>query len=69
MVTYRLAGAENIHLTVDYEQGMLSRWTDIKENKPENKSVMTYPDGEEEIEGEIYPDYKKLLKIREARRA
>ncbi len=69
MVTYRLAGAENIHLTVDYEQGMLSRWTDIKENKPENKSVMTYPDGEEEQKGKIYPSYKKLLKIREARRA
>ncbi|MDH0356435.1 hypothetical protein [Morganella sp. GD04133] len=69
MVTYRLAGAENIHLTVDYEQEMLSRWTDIKENKPENKSVMTYPDGEEEQKGKIYPSYNKLLKIREARRA
>ncbi|MCU6213115.1 hypothetical protein KWH78_18605, partial [Morganella morganii] len=69
MITYRLAGAENIHLTVDYEQGMLSRWTDIKEKKPGNKTVITYPDGEEERESEIYPDYKKLLKIREARRA
>ncbi|HDF2344264.1 TPA: hypothetical protein PC598_003921 [Morganella morganii] len=69
MVTYRLAGAENIHLTVDYEQGMLSRWTDIKEKKPGNKTVITYPDGEEERKGKIYPSYKKLLKIREARRA
>ncbi len=48
---------------------MLSRWTGVKENKPENKSVMTYPDGEEEQKGKIYPSYKKLLKIREARRA
>lgn len=63
MLTYRLAGADNVHLTVNYESDMFSYWTGVKEKKEGNKTVITYPNGEEERESESYPDYKKLLKI------
>ncbi|HDF2330299.1 TPA: hypothetical protein PC537_003951 [Morganella morganii] len=62
-LTYRLSGTDNVHLTVNYESDMFSYWTGVKEKKEGNKTVITYPNGEEERESESYPDYKKLLKI------
>ncbi|MEQ4914565.1 hypothetical protein [Morganella morganii] len=67
-LTYRLSGTDNVHLTVNYESDMFSYWTGVKEKKEGNKTVITYPNGEEERESESYPDYKKLLKIYEERK-
>ena len=66
--TYRLSRANNIHLIVNYERDMMSYWTDIKEKKEGNRTVITYPNGEEERKSKSYPDYKKLLKIYEERK-
>ena len=66
MKTYRLSGTDNIHLTVHYERDMMSHWTDIKEKKEGNRTVITYPNGEEERESESYPNYKKLVEMRDA---
>ncbi|EMD0831229.1 hypothetical protein VP018_003102 [Morganella morganii] len=68
MLTYRLSGTNNIHLMVVYDKNMVSRWTDVKEKKEGNRTVITYPDGEEERKSKSYPDYKKLLKIYEERK-
>ncbi|MBW5407200.1 hypothetical protein ACISK3_03680 [Morganella morganii] len=68
MLTYRLSGTDNVHLTVNYESDMLSRWTGVKEKKEGNSPIMTYPNGEIDPDPEIFPDYKKLLKIREERK-
>lgn len=67
--TYRLSGTDNVHLTVNYERDMLSRWTGVKEKKEGNSPIMTYPNGEIDPDPEIYPNYKKLLKIREERKS
>ncbi|MFW0853831.1 hypothetical protein ACNYC7_17205 [Morganella morganii] len=67
-LTYRLSGANNVHLTVNYESDMFSYWTGVKEKKEGNKTVITYPNGEEERKSKSYPDYKKLLKIYEERK-
>lgn len=67
-LTYRLSGTDNVHLTVNYERDMLSRWTGVKEKKEGNSPIMTYPNGEIDPDTEILPDYKKLLKIREERK-
>lgn len=66
--TYRLSSTDNVHLTVNYERDMLSRWTGVKEKKEGNSPFMAYPNGEIDPDPEIYPDYKKLLKIRDERR-
>ncbi|HBN5711010.1 hypothetical protein Q4R38_02695 [Morganella morganii] len=66
--TYRLSGTDNIHLIVNYERDMMSYWTDIKGKKEGNKTVITYPNGEEERKSKSYSDYKKLLKIYEERK-
>ncbi|MEM8183207.1 hypothetical protein Q4R69_15855 [Morganella morganii subsp. sibonii] len=47
---------------------MMSYWTDIKEKKEGNRTVITYPNGEEERKSKSYPDYNKLLKIYEERK-
>ncbi|WP_395597333.1 hypothetical protein [Morganella morganii] len=67
-LTYRLSGTDNVHLTVNYESNMLSRWIDVKEKKEGNSPIMTYPNGEIDPDPEIFPNYKKLLKIREERK-
>ncbi|WP_156656616.1 hypothetical protein [Morganella psychrotolerans] len=59
MQTYRLSGSDNIHLTVNYEKNMIIHWVGVKEKKEGNRSVITYPNGEEERESESYPNYKK----------
>ena len=66
MLTYRLSGSDNIHLTVNYEKGMLSHWTGVKEKKEGNSPIMTYPNGEIDPDPEIFPDYKKLVEMRDA---
>ncbi|QXO44770.1 hypothetical protein JC862_09980 [Morganella morganii] len=38
--TYRLFGANNIHLIVNYERDMMSYWTDIKEKKEETEQSL-----------------------------
>ncbi|MEM8130149.1 hypothetical protein Q4R22_14375 [Morganella morganii subsp. sibonii] len=68
MLTYRLSGTDNIHLTVNYESDMLSRWTGVKEKKEGNSPTIAYPNGEIDSDPKSYPDYKKLLKIREERK-
>ncbi len=67
MLTYRLSGTNNIRLTVNYEKDMISYWTGVKEKKEGNRTVITYPNGEEERESESYPNYKKLVEMRDAR--
>ncbi|MEG0434797.1 MAG: hypothetical protein RR510_16700 [Morganella sp. (in: enterobacteria)] len=66
MLTYRLSGAENVHITINYERDMISYWTGVKEKKPGNKTSLKYPNGEIEYNSEIYPDYKKLVEMRDA---
>ncbi|OBU13526.1 hypothetical protein [Morganella psychrotolerans] len=66
MLTYRLSGSDNIHLTVNYEKNMMTHWTGVKEKKEGNSPVMTYPDGEIDPDPEIFPDYKKLVEMRDA---
>ncbi|WP_413482229.1 hypothetical protein [Morganella psychrotolerans] len=66
MLTYRLSGSDNIHLTVNYERDMISRWTGVKEKKEGNSPVITYPNGEIDPDPESDPDYKKLVEIRDA---
>ncbi|WP_195432717.1 hypothetical protein [Morganella morganii] len=68
MLIYQLSGTENIQFTVNYEKEMISHWTGVKEKKEGNKSVITYPNGEKESKAMRYPNYKKLLKIREERK-
>ena len=68
MLTYRLSGTDNINIMVNYEKNMVSRWTGVKEKKEGNRTVITYPNGEEERKSKSYPDYKKLLKIYEERK-
>ncbi|WP_247715814.1 hypothetical protein [Morganella morganii] len=67
-LTYRLSGTDNINIMVSYEKNMVSRWTGVKEKKEGNRTVITYPNGEEERKSKSYPDYKKLLKIYEERK-
>ena len=66
MLTYRLSGTDNIHLTVNYEKDMISHWTGVKEKKEGNSPIMTYPNGEIDPDPEIFPDYKKLVEMRDA---
>ncbi|OBU13527.1 hypothetical protein [Morganella psychrotolerans] len=66
MLTYRLSGSNNIHLTVNYEKNMMTHWTGVKEKKEGNSPVMTYPNGEIDPDPEIFPDYKKLVEMRDA---
>ncbi|MEY0266161.1 hypothetical protein [Morganella morganii] len=68
MLTYKLSGSDNVHLTIFYEKDMLSYWTGVKEKKPENNTSLRYPNGDIEYNSGIYPDYKKLLKIYEERK-
>lgn len=67
-LTYRLTGTDNVHLTVNYESDMLSRWTGVKEKKEGNFPTIAYPNGEIDPDPGSYPDYKKLLKIYEERK-
>ncbi|HDF2326860.1 TPA: hypothetical protein PC537_000380 [Morganella morganii] len=67
-LTYRLFNNGNIHLTIKYEKNMFSYWSDLVKEKIDKKTYLKYPDGGIEYDSGIFPDYKKLLKIREERK-
>ncbi|EMJ9777121.1 hypothetical protein RGO69_003978 [Morganella morganii] len=62
-LTYKVKNTKNINLTVDYKSDMKTHRIGIKKKEEKAMATFIYPDGEKEKTRELFPEYKKLMKI------
>ncbi|HGY2268382.1 hypothetical protein [Morganella morganii] len=62
-LTYKVKNTKNINLTVDYKSDMKTHRIGIKKKEEKAMATFIYPDGEQEKTRELFPEYKKLMKI------
>ncbi|MDE1482950.1 hypothetical protein [Xenorhabdus bovienii] len=65
VMTYKMNNGRKIHLNVLYEKNFLSHWQGRK-NQGADTSI-TYPDGTIIYNGDVRPDFDKLMHILESR--
>jgi hypothetical protein len=65
VMTYKIANGSKINLNVLYEKSFLTHWRGRK-NKDANTS-MTYPDGTIRYNGDVTPNFDKLMRILESK--
>ncbi|CDH02216.1 hypothetical protein XBFM1_2530023 [Xenorhabdus bovienii str. feltiae Moldova] len=64
-MTYKMNNGRKIHLNILYEKKILTYWQGGK-NK-DRETSMTYPDGTIIYNGDVIPDFDKLIRILESR--
>ncbi|WP_338139743.1 hypothetical protein [Xenorhabdus bovienii] len=64
-MTYKMNNGRKIHLNVLYEKKFLSHWQGRKNQGADTS--MTYPDGTIIYNGDVIPDFDKLMRILESR--
>ncbi|MBD2801654.1 hypothetical protein ID854_14675, partial [Xenorhabdus sp. M] len=65
VMTYKMNNGRKIHLNVLYEKDFLSHWQGRKNQDADTS--LTYPDGTVIYNGDIKPDFDKLMRILESR--
>ncbi|WP_237388423.1 hypothetical protein [Xenorhabdus sp. Sc-CR9] len=65
VMTYKMVDGRKIHLNVLYEKKFLSHWQGRKNQDADTS--MTYPDGTIIYNGDVIPDFDKLMRILESR--
>ncbi|MBD2797818.1 hypothetical protein ID856_14925 [Xenorhabdus sp. 18] len=65
VMTYKMVNGRKIHLNVLYEKKLLSYWYGGKHKDADTS--MTYPDGTIIYNGDVIPDFDKLMRILESR--
>ncbi|MDE9551563.1 hypothetical protein [Xenorhabdus bovienii] len=65
VMTYKMNNGRKIHLNVLYEKNFLSHWQGRKNQDADTS--MTYPDGTIIYNGDVRPDFDKLMRILESR--
>ncbi|MBD2781936.1 hypothetical protein [Xenorhabdus szentirmaii] len=65
VMTYKLNNGRKIHLNILYEKKFLTYWQGGK-NK-DRETSLTYPDGTIIYNGDVSPDFDKLMRILESR--
>ncbi|WP_446471218.1 hypothetical protein [Xenorhabdus stockiae] len=65
-MTYKMNNGRKIHLNVLYEKNFLSYWNGGKNQDADTS--MTYPDGTIIYNGDVIPDFDKLMRILESRK-
>ncbi|WNP32599.1 hypothetical protein RN616_20015 (plasmid) [Morganella morganii] len=67
-LTYKVKNAKNINLTIDYKSDMKTYNIGPKKKEKNAMATFIYPDGEQEKTRELFPEYKKLMKIYDDRK-
>ncbi|EKT0591721.1 hypothetical protein [Morganella morganii] len=62
-LTYKVKNVKNINLTIDYKSDMKTHRIGIKKKEENAMATFIYPDGEQEKTRELFPEYKKLMKM------
>lgn len=62
-LTYKVKNAKNINLIIDYKSDMKTYNIGPKKKEKNAMATFIYPDGEQEKTRELFPEYKKLMKI------
>ncbi|MEQ2027706.1 hypothetical protein ABLB84_18605 [Xenorhabdus szentirmaii] len=65
VMTYKMNNGRKIHLNVLYEKDFLSHWQGRKNQGADTS--LTYPDGTIIYNGDVSPDFDKLMRILESR--
>ncbi|MDE9487637.1 hypothetical protein [Xenorhabdus bovienii] len=65
VMTYKMDNGRKIHLNVLYEKNFLTHWNGGKNQDADTS--MTYPDGTIIYNGDVIPDFDKLMRILESR--
>ncbi|MBD2781938.1 hypothetical protein [Xenorhabdus szentirmaii] len=64
-MTYKMVNGRKIHLNVVYEKDLLSHWQGRKHHGADTS--LTYPDGIIIYNGDVNPEFDKLMRILESR--
>ncbi|HHX8751712.1 TPA: hypothetical protein ACVPFL_003934, partial [Morganella morganii] len=62
-LTYKVKNTKNINLIIDYKSDMKTYNIGPKNKEKNTMATLIYPDGEQEKTRELFPEYKKLMKI------
>ncbi|MDC9580407.1 hypothetical protein PSI15_02275 [Xenorhabdus sp. PR6a] len=65
VMTYKMVNGRKIHLSVLYEKNFLTHWQGRKYKGADTS--LTYPDGTIIYNGDVIPDFDKLMRILESR--
>ncbi|MGG4610717.1 hypothetical protein [Providencia sp. Me31A] len=65
-MTYKVKNANNINVDLDYKFNMKTYSIGPKEKNKDSMATFIYPNKEQEVTRERFPDYEKLLKISES---
>ncbi|MGM0937790.1 MAG: hypothetical protein ACQEWL_15780 [Pseudomonadota bacterium] len=60
-MTYKIENAKKVNMEYVYKKNLLSHWKGRKNNN--DNTSMTYPNGEIIYNGDVRPNYEKLINI------
>ncbi|MDT7045078.1 hypothetical protein QF212_03940, partial [Providencia stuartii] len=65
-MTYKVKSAKNININFDYKSAIKTYSIGPKKKNKDSMATFIYPNGEQEVTRERFPQYKKLLEISES---